>query len=69
MVGDPLPRFVGRRRQRESAVFTVRADSGEGIGGLSLRIDELRHYDIEVGAGLARARVGGLSQIWGRPGS
>ncbi|MFD3585289.1 glycoside hydrolase family 43 protein [Streptomyces sp. NPDC058683] len=66
---DPRPRFVGRRQQHRSAVFSVRVDSTGGIGGLSLRIDERHHYDIEVGAGVARARarVGGLCQTWEQP--
>ncbi|MFG3026155.1 glycoside hydrolase family 43 protein [Streptomyces sp. NPDC048254] len=66
---DPRPRFVGRRQQHRSAVFAVRVDSTDGVGGLSLRIDERHHYDIEVGAGIARARarVGGLCQTWEQP--
>ncbi|WP_406131154.1 glycoside hydrolase family 43 protein [Streptomyces sp. NBC_00989] len=66
---DPRPRFVGRRQQHRSAVFSVRVDSAGGVGGLSLRIDEHHHYDIEVGAGVARARarVGGLCQSWEQP--
>ncbi|MFD8815038.1 glycoside hydrolase family 43 protein [Streptomyces sp. NPDC059627] len=66
---DPRPRFVGRRQQHRSAVFAVRVDSSGGVGGLSLRIDERHHYDIEVGAGIARARarVGGLCQTWEQP--
>ena len=63
---DPRPRFVGRRQEHQAAAFSVRVDSGGGVGGLSLRIDERHHYDIEVGAGVARARarVGGLCQTW-----
>lgn len=66
---DPRPRFVGRRQQHQSAVFSVRVDSTGGVGGLSLRIDERHHYDIEVGTGItrARARVGGLCQTWEQP--
>ncbi|WP_405995835.1 glycoside hydrolase family 43 protein [Streptomyces sp. NBC_00986] len=66
---DPRPRFVGRRQQHQAAAFSVRVDSAGGVGGLSLRIDERHHYDIEVGAGIARARarVGGLSQTWEQP--
>jgi hypothetical protein len=66
---DPRPRFVGRRQQHRSAVFSVRVDAAGGVGGLSLRIDERHHYDIEVGAGIARARarVGGLCQTWEQP--
>ncbi|WP_327406681.1 glycoside hydrolase family 43 protein [Streptomyces sp. NBC_01288] len=66
---DPRPRFVGRRQQHQAAAFSVRVDSAGGVGGLSLRIDERHHYDIEVGAGVARARarVGGLCQTWEQP--
>ncbi|WP_329537625.1 glycoside hydrolase family 43 protein (plasmid) [Streptomyces sp. NBC_01450] len=66
---DPRPRFVGRRQQHQSAVFSVQVHSTGGVGGLSLRIDERHHYDIEVGAGIARARarVGGLCQTWEQP--
>ncbi|MFG2785396.1 glycoside hydrolase family 43 protein [Streptomyces prunicolor] len=66
---DPRPRFVGRRQQHQAAVFSVRVDSDGGVGGLSLRIDEHHHYDIEVGAGVARARarVGPLCQTWEQP--
>ncbi|WP_232838288.1 glycoside hydrolase family 43 protein [Streptomyces geranii] len=66
---DPCPRFVGRRQQHQAAEFSVRVDCSGGIGGLSLRIDELHHYDIEVGAGVARARarVGGIGQNWEHP--
>ena len=66
---DLRPRFVGRRQQHRTAAFSVRVDCADGVGGLSLRIDERHHYDIEVGAGLARARarVGGLYQTWEQP--
>jgi hypothetical protein len=66
---DPRPRFVGRRQQHQAAVFSVRVDSDGGVGGLSLRIDEHHHYDVEVGAGIARARarVGQLCQTWEQP--
>ncbi|MEV8540914.1 glycoside hydrolase family 43 protein [Streptomyces sp. NPDC051572] len=66
---DPRPRFVGRRQQHQSAAFSVRVDSAGGVGGLSLRIDERHHYDIEVGVGIARARarVGGMYQTWEQP--
>lgn len=66
---DPRPRFVGRRQQHQAAAFSVRVDSTGGVGGLSLRIDERHHYDIEAGAGIARARarVGGLCQTWEQP--
>ncbi|MFD4601124.1 glycoside hydrolase family 43 protein [Streptomyces sp. NPDC058464] len=66
---DSRPRFVGRRQQHQAAEFSVRMDCSGGTGGLSLRIDEHHHYDIEAGAGTvrARARVGGLRQVWEQP--
>ncbi|QSB12874.1 glycoside hydrolase family 43 protein [Natronosporangium hydrolyticum] len=65
---DPRPRFVGRRQQHPVARFSARVDAGAGAGGLSLRIDEDHHYDIEVAAGTVRAqaRVGPLHQTWQR---
>jgi xylan 1,4-beta-xylosidase len=65
---DLRPRFVGRRQQHEIASFSALVDASAGVGGLSLRIDELHHYDIEVEAGVARARarVGPLCQTWQR---
>lgn len=66
---DPRPRFVGRRQQHQIAVFSALVDAAGGVGGLSLRIDEDHHYDVEVGAGFARARarVGQLCQTWEKP--
>jgi hypothetical protein len=63
---EPQPRFVGRRQQHTAAAFSARVDPGAGVGGLSLRLDEAHHYDIEVGGGVARARgrVGPFCQTW-----
>jgi xylan 1,4-beta-xylosidase len=65
----PAPRFVGRRQQHTAATFSARVDPGDGVGGLSLRIDETHHYDVEVGGGVARARgrVGPFCQTWEQP--
>jgi len=65
---DPRPHFVARRQQHEAARFSARVDPGDGLAGLSLRIDESHHYDIEAGGGIARARarVGPLCQTWER---
>lgn len=41
------------------------ADAGEGRGGLTVRLDERHHYDIEAAAGEVRviARIGPLSTV------
>jgi beta-xylosidase len=66
---DPRPRFVARRQEHEAATFTVRVDAGDGVGGLSLRMDDGHHYDIEVDGAVARARgrVGPFCQTWEQP--
>jgi beta-xylosidase len=66
---DMHARFIGRRQQHTTAVFSAAVDPGDGVGGLSLRLDEAHHYDIEVGGGVARARarVGPLCQTWEKP--
>jgi xylan 1,4-beta-xylosidase len=66
---DPRPRFVGRRQQHAAVVFAARVDPGDGVGGLTLRIDENHHYDVEVGGGIARARgrIGPFRQTWDAP--
>ncbi|WP_155059510.1 glycoside hydrolase family 43 protein [Streptomyces blattellae] len=63
------PVFLGVRQEHEEASFTAELDVSSGTGGLSLRMDELHHYDIEAGPGTvrARARVGPLSQSWELP--
>ena len=59
---DPDVTFLGRRQQHLSCRVRALADPGEGCGGLSVRIDEQHHYDIEVGGGEVRvgARIGSL---------
>lgn len=66
---DLRPAFVGRRQQHERAAFSALLDVSGGTGGISLRIDEQHHYDIEAGHGVirARARVGSLTQTWEQP--
>jgi xylan 1,4-beta-xylosidase len=66
---DPRPHFVARRQEHEAARFSVRIDAGHGAGGLSVRMDEDHHYDIEVDGGVARARgrVGPFDQTWEQP--
>ncbi|AXG77685.1 glycoside hydrolase family 43 protein [Streptomyces paludis] len=66
---SPRPAFLGRRQLHERASFTALFDVGRGTGGLTLRMDEFHHYDIEAGAGQvrARARIGPVRQTWERP--
>lgn len=56
--------FVGRRQQHPDCRFTARLDPGTGRAGLSVRMDEAHHYDIEVGGGEASviARIGPVRQ-------
>ncbi len=56
--GDSLDRpgypFVGRRQQHPDCRFEARPDPGTGRAGLSVRLDEAHHCDLEVGGGEAR---------------
>ncbi|MFI9526048.1 glycoside hydrolase family 43 protein [Micromonospora rosaria] len=60
----PGATLVGRRQQHPDCRITARLDPGTGRGGLSVRIDEAHHYDLEVAGGRVRvlARIGPLSQ-------
>ncbi|WP_434739842.1 glycoside hydrolase family 43 protein [Micromonospora sp. SH-82] len=66
--GDTLDRpghtFVGRRQQHPDCRITARLDPGTARAGLSVRLDEAHHYDLEVADGLARvvARIGPVRQ-------
>lgn len=54
-MSDLRPAFVGRRLRRHEGI--VRADlSVNGIGGISIRYDEVSHYDIEIAQGKIVAR-------------
>lgn len=73
-MSDRRPVFVARRQQHE--VFSVEAvvDASAGVGGLSLRIDEDNHIDVEVdglraGGPVVRARgvIARLTQEWEAP--
>ncbi|WP_369227962.1 glycoside hydrolase family 43 protein [Streptomyces sp. R39] len=63
------PCFLGRRQQHERASVTALFDVREGRGGLSVRMDEWHHYDIDADARTvcARGRTGTLTQTWERP--
>lgn len=61
-VDDPDVTFVGRRQQHLSCRIRTLADARRGSGGLTVRIDEHHHYDLEVADGEVRvvARIGSL---------
>ncbi|NNN34949.1 glycoside hydrolase family 43 protein [Streptomyces sp. S3(2020)] len=60
--------FVGRRQQHHDCRFAARLDPGVGRAGLSVRLDEAHHYDIEVAQGEAAvfARIGPVRQCLAR---
>ena len=70
--GETLDRpgytFVGRRQQHPECRLSARLDPGAARAGLSVRLDEAHHYDLEVADGEARvvARIGPLSQCVAR---
>ncbi|MGP3966096.1 glycoside hydrolase family 43 protein [Streptomyces sp. 6N223] len=60
--------LVGRRQRHPDTSARTRVDAAEGRGGLTIRLDEAHHYEVEADGGeiLARARIGPLSQEWAR---
>ncbi|MFG6198376.1 glycoside hydrolase family 43 protein [Nonomuraea sp. JJY05] len=56
--------FVGRRQQHHDCRVTALLEPGAGTAGVSVRMDEAHHYDLEVQGGLVRvvARIGPLRQ-------
>ncbi|GAA5039517.1 glycoside hydrolase family 43 protein [Thermocatellispora tengchongensis] len=56
--------FFGRRQQHHDCRVTARLEPGQARAGLSVRLDEAHHYDIEVHDGEASviARIGPLRQ-------
>ncbi|MFE9750972.1 glycoside hydrolase family 43 protein [Saccharothrix saharensis] len=60
----PGATFVGRRQQHPDCRAAVRLDPGSGRAGLSVRLDEAHHYDLEVVDGRAAviARIGPLRE-------
>ncbi|MFD4557659.1 glycoside hydrolase family 43 protein [Streptomyces sp. NPDC058469] len=61
---EPGHTFIGRRQQHPDCRASVRIDPGSGRAGLSVRMDEAHHYDIEVAGGVASvvARIGPVRQ-------
>lgn len=60
----------GRRQQHHDCRIQARMDPGTATGGLSIRLDEAHHYDLETGGGHVRviARIGPLrQQVASRP--
>lgn len=66
--GDSLDRpghtFLGRRQQHPQCRVAARLDPGTARAGLSVRMDEAHHYDIEVAGGEVSvvARIGPVRQ-------
>ncbi|GGQ27885.1 hypothetical protein [Streptosporangium pseudovulgare] len=61
---------MGRRQQHHDCRAAVRLDPGSGRAGLSVRLDEAHHYDVEVHDGQASviARIGPVRQrVAGHP--
>ncbi|MBF9133755.1 glycoside hydrolase family 43 protein [Plantactinospora sp. S1510] len=58
---------LGRRQQHHDCRASVRVDPGTGRAGLTLRVDEAHHYDLEVSGGTTRVvgRVGPFRQVFG----
>ncbi|SEF80763.1 Beta-xylosidase [Nonomuraea solani] len=56
--------FVGRRQQHPDCLVAARLEAGGGTAGLSVRLDEAHHYDLEVAGGMVRviARIGPVRQ-------
>ena len=64
----PGATILGRRQQHLAVRAATRLDPGTARAGVSIRIDEAHHYDLEVGGGEARVavRIGPLSQCLAR---
>ncbi|MFF7051531.1 glycoside hydrolase family 43 protein [Streptomyces griseorubiginosus] len=62
---EPDAVFVGRRQQHLTCEARTRVDTGQGRGGLAVRLDEEHHYEIEAAEGEVRvlARAGTLRTV------
>ncbi|WP_308164385.1 family 43 glycosylhydrolase [Agromyces sp. ISL-38] len=56
-LSDPIPSFIGRRQQHQTARCTVDIDVAAGVGGIAVRYDERFHYSVVAGAGAVTARA------------
>jgi beta-xylosidase len=61
---DAQPTFVGRRQQHPCCRVRARVDATAGRGGLSIRVDERHHYELQVEPDEVScvARIGPLTQ-------
>ncbi|MFC7614313.1 hypothetical protein ACFQV2_13005 [Actinokineospora soli] len=61
----PGATFLGKRQQFPESRTTARMDPGAARAGLSVRLDEAHHYDLEVADGRVSviARIGPLRQV------
>jgi xylan 1,4-beta-xylosidase len=59
--------IVGRRQQHHDCRVSARIEPGSSRSGLTIRIDEAHHYDLELADGQARVigRVGPFRQVFG----
>jgi beta-xylosidase len=59
------PALIARRQEHQRMTVRADADVSDGVGGLTLRIDERHHYSVEADAGEVRvvARIGPLRQV------
>jgi beta-xylosidase len=59
---EPDVTFLGRRQQHPDCRVRALIDPAQGGGGLTVRLDEKHHYDVEVTSGEVRllARIGPL---------
>jgi xylan 1,4-beta-xylosidase len=66
---DPIPAFVGRRQEHQTARARVKVDVSAGVGGLAVRYSERFHYSVAAGGGrvVARVAIPGLEQTWELP--
>ncbi|MBM2614897.1 glycoside hydrolase family 43 protein [Actinoplanes sp. LDG1-06] len=62
---EPGSTFLGRRQQHHAARVSTRLDPGAARAGISVRLDEAHHYDLEIDDGRARvvARIGPLRSV------
>ena len=65
-LGDPHPRFVGRRQRHLTAAVSTTVDASSGAGGLAARYDEEHWICLEARGTVvtARAHVAGITQSW-----
>ncbi|WP_425954477.1 glycoside hydrolase family 43 protein [Xylanimonas sp. McL0601] len=67
---NSAPVLVARRQQHLACRVRALVDASQGRGGVTLRLDEAHHYEVEVADGTAAAiaRIGPLRQVVGTAG-